>query len=325
MLISEGIPKFSEWVTNTARHEKLSGFYATRTLELYKDFLTRLMDYLHNCDIEKISLRDLEDFILYINVRENPPRRDGKDTPFSGSTLQKYRMAINLFFDWATPVLKLEHRPDENLPRPKRNSDMTLPFDQEEIHAILDAICREIQVKETARKSNDRSAYSVQRPTKERDLAFVLVLLDTGLTVSRACALTVSDFLPAAKKIRVFHEKWKDQKANQVEGLLAISETTCTAVSQYLAKRTVLDPAQPLFTGRGDTPLTYNAIRCLFLDLRQFSGVGEITGGRFESTFAVNYLDSGGDSITLKYILGHEYLNGVVRLQKIHEATKKPK
>ena len=227
--ISEAIPGFSNWLMTDARHSRRDGRYDESTISLYSYIITRLQNYLNDCPVESISQSMLRKYMIYLqtfdaNPNANPdvnPRKDNKPGPVSGSTLQKHFLAIRLFFDWATITLQLTDRPDAHLKMSARNCEQTLPFEKVELDAVLKAITRTVLVKPST-GSQKRAAYSTERPTKARDLALILLLIDTGISVSRACSMKVSNFLPQDNKIQVTYTQWTDQVKKE-EDLLSSS------------------------------------------------------------------------------------------------------
>src|SRR5450759_5095244 len=79
-----------------------SGDYATGTVRLYKDSLGHLVKFLGDVDVEKVSLTDLQRFMLYMKTSYVPKRFGGSTLPISPSYLDIHWKVTRSFFEWSS-------------------------------------------------------------------------------------------------------------------------------------------------------------------------------------------------------------------------------
>lgn len=314
MFISESLEGFHLWMEKTARYGKNKKPYEPATVSLYIYLLQRLEIHLDDCPVDQITGKMLEEYFCFLQGDSGNSRHDEKPGGVSGSTLQKHWLAIRLYFDWATREFRLRTRPDKDIELPTANPKGITPFTKDDIDSLLQAIKRQTLVQPANRK-----AFYVHRPTEERDLAIITLMLDTGFLPATLCDLKVRDFCPAQKVI--LHGMSRSG--------LPISQDTIWTIKKYLDRRKnagnkqfQLDQDAPLFLGKGGAPLTPNALRCLLRDLGSAADVDDVSPYRFRHTFAVQYLVNNNDPINLRNILGLKSDEPIRRYQEIAKSIK---
>ena len=95
-------------------------------------------------------------------------------------------IALSSFWSWAHEELGLPHVVSDGVDKPKAKSPPGLPYSEEEVRRLLDAC---VHMNAWSRKSGRH--VEGNRPTKLRDQAIMLTLLDTGLRVAELCALKI--------------------------------------------------------------------------------------------------------------------------------------
>ena len=134
-----------------------------------------------------------------------------------------------------------------------------------------------------------------------RDLALVVLLLDTGLRVSEAVNLTFDDLDLSQGFVKVMGKGGKERS-------VPISNMCKLVLARYLARRKlIVCPTNKVFITSYATPLTrYVAARRVAFYAKKAGIKGVKTSPHsLRFTFVRKWLESGGDSLILQRILGH--------------------
>lgn len=199
------------------------------------------------------------------------------------STIATYHRHLRALANWLVEE-ELLARP-LRVKAPKIPSDQVQPFTQEQVQRLLDAVRR--------------------GRCPLRDVALVLLLLDTGLRVSEVVSLTVADVDRTGGAVRVLGKGGKFRS-------VYMSRETRKALTVYLTKeRGDSEEGEPLFisaTGPGfGNRMTVSGI----FQLIQRAGVAaKLSGVRcsphtLRHTFAVSFLRGGGNLFELQSLMGH--------------------
>ena len=165
---------------------KAADGYSPNTIDRYQWGLTILLFYVKNANVHEITKKDLQAFMVWVQSEYQPHRPNDDTTPLAPASRENIWIAIRSFFNWAEVELKLDSRPDNRLARPRYQSKVIQPFNEEEIKALIKAA----QFTRTAHPTNRRS-FVMKRSTSVRDPAIMLCLLDTGLRVSELTRLNI--------------------------------------------------------------------------------------------------------------------------------------
>jgi len=136
-----------------------------------------------------------------------------------------------------------------------------------------------------------------------RNLAFISLLLDTGLRLSEALNLDVADLNFTTGLIFVRHSK------SRRERMVPMSPSLMRVLQKYLLHRAMRaqQHVTALWITRFGTPL--RSIRCvqeIFQRAAKKAGIKtKVSPHVLRFTFVRKWLQSGGDSIVLQRILGH--------------------
>jgi integrase/recombinase XerD len=271
-----------------------SGAYSSATITYQKYYLPRICAFLHDPEIEKITLEDLQRYMVWLKTDYVPRRFNTNDKrPLSGSAMANHWKCIRGFFRWANTSLNLP-RPDLNLVKPKCN-DMNIvrPFTREEVDLLMKAT-------ETSSKVETRNGrnYFIRNPHALRSKVMILILLDTGMRVGEFVRLTYGDINVELGEIyvRPFESGLKSRPRT-----LRIGKVTQTEIWKWWAKERAENYADQLIFG-GITRMTVqNHLRRIGVK----AGVKNVHPHRFRYTFAIEFLRNGGDIFTLKELLGH--------------------
>jgi integrase/recombinase XerD len=135
-----------------------------------------------------------------------------------------------------------------------------------------------------------------------RDLAFVCLLLDTGLRLSEALNLKLSDLDLAQGFVRVMGKGGRER-------LVPIGESIKTVLHRYLLRRgQVTNAGDWLFITTLATRLTKRQAQIRLSHWAKKAGIEgvRVSPHSLRFTFVRKWLQSGGDSIVLQRILGHQ-------------------
>ncbi len=189
------------------------------------------------------------------------------------------------------------------VPRPRFQDKLVEPFTREEIERILQA-CKYLAMA----KTNVRQPFRMQRPTFRRDKALIMFLLDTGLRASEICALRIGDVDLKTGEVNVRHGKEGGAKGKKGRTVY-IGKGTRRTLWHNLVDRTDGETEQaPLFATIYGRWLNRDSLRLLSRRLGEQVDVKRCHPHRFRHIFAINYLRSHGDVLTLQALLGHTSL-----------------
>jgi site-specific recombinase XerD len=193
---------------------------------------------------------------------------------------------LRTFFLWCVADGLLDASPMVTLSAPVHKDDQIVPFTLEQVSALLRA-CKGTK-------------------TAHRDTALIMLLLDTGARASEITGLDYEDFSMSERHIRV------KGKGNS-HRMLPLSAATMKAVMTYLRAET-REPGEPLFTSIGGHKIGQRLeAGGLGQTIRAIGLAAGIDGVRcsphtFRHTFAIEFLRSGGDLLTLQTMYGHSDL-----------------
>jgi integrase/recombinase XerD len=154
-----------------------------------------------------------------------------------------------------------------------------------------------------------------------RDYCFLLLLLDTGLRLSEALGLRISDLDLDQMSAKVLGKGNKERR-------VALSPRLLAELKPYLRKR----EAALAVLGLPDAPRVFpNDVggrlcsKAMQQRLKRYGAAAEIRGVRvsphtLRHTYALSFVRSGGDPFTLQKILGHSSLETTRRYCELAEA-----
>lgn len=292
--------QFSSAIQGFILSKQIEGL-AQSTLIKYQRHLDHLNQYLENPLIEEITPNHIKQYFSYLQIDYKPIRWSNDDSPLSNRTLRNIWITLKSFSTWA--------KKDDlglsdlmfNIPPPKFSVDAPDPFSKEEIKAILST--------------------KGQKLSSLRNLAIILVLLDTGIRANELCMLSIGDYDPNIGRIEIKHGKGNKRR------FVYLGAGSRKAIWRYLAMRSNSDDsALPLFSKLGEKYLNTRNLEKILERLGQKAGVKKVHPHRFRHTFAIEYLRGGGDIFTLQILLGHSSLEmvrhyskfGAIDTQRVH-------
>jgi integrase/recombinase XerD len=188
------------------------------------------------------------------------------------------------------------------LPRPRYKNPIKKPFTQDEIRLLLGAA--EYTKMAVVR---GKRPYRMKRPTANRDLAIMLVLLDTCIRVSECARATLGDLSIERGELVI---KPYGSSTKSRPRMVFVGRVARKAVWRYVTDRDSFDD-EPLFVTHDGRPMNRNTIRHMLVNAGKRAGVKNVYPHRFRHTIAIQYLRNGGDVFTLQRLLGHSTLEMV--------------
>jgi site-specific recombinase XerD len=201
----------------------------------------------------------------------------------SAFTTRGYVQVLKGLFTWLDDEGYIEGNPIRRVKLPKTPRYLVRPLEEEQVHRLLAAI-------------------DTRSPSGARDLAILLLLLDTGMRLGEIAGLTTTDGEQALNEgmVRVFGKGARER-------LVPVGATAQSALRRYLH---LYHPQiqGALFLGLQRRPLTDEGIRQVVRRVAERAGVSGVHPHKLRHTAAVTFLRAGGDVFALQRILGHSTL-----------------
>ncbi len=276
-----------------------------KTLEWHQTVLHQLQDYLllerHLLHVSQITETDLGAWIASVGQTPTPAGR-GR----SPSTIETYARSVRAFCAWLVHQGMLPCSPmsEESFPR------ASLPFPHvvspETFDQFVQASC----------------PLESKALTTKRDRALLWVLFDTGITLAEACALHLADVDPT---VGILFVRGKGGRVRRIpiattclSHLLSYLDQAYPGKKNALARRKTGD--DPLFVSEGGRGLTKSSLTSLMSRLRTRAGGSEtvMTPQNLRHSFALRYLQAGGDPQGLQELMGYEGMAPVRQYLRWH-------
>lgn len=187
-------------------------------------------------------------------------------------TVDQSWRTLHTFFRWALRERIIKEDPMRNIRRP------------------------ELPPREIRRLSLEETRRVVEAAIKRgpRDGAIVMLMVDSGLRLGEVTTLRIEDADFAVGRVKIRHSK--RNKSRDVP----IGKLTQHYLRLCIGERT----RGPIFLGRTGRPLKKSGVRSLIRRLSEETGV-KVHPHLLRHTFALEYLEGGGDLRSLQLILGH--------------------
>jgi integrase/recombinase XerD len=261
-------------------------------MEWHQTALSLLQQYLvgerHLSFLCQITESEVQGWVTFLRTTPS-----SKDTARSAATIATYARSARAFCHWLVRQRYVEHTPIVRGTMPKAGRKTIHLIKEDEFERLLLA-CH------TGGDSNS----SEERATA-RNRAILWVLLDTGMRVSELCGLRIADVNQEQRALRV-------KTAGGKERWLTLSPNGWFQLLSYLERyrpKEVKDEGvkeDHLFLSEWYRPLTDNALTLVFGRLKKRAGISEkpVSPSVLRDTFAVRYLQAGGELEALRDILG---------------------
>ncbi len=138
----------------------------------------------------------------------------------------------------------------------------------------------------------------------------LLLLLDTGLRRGELLGLVLSDLDLGGRVLLVRGKGGRERR-------LSFGDAVADALGHFIAR---WRPAGTLLTSRLGRALRPAALRRILARGGGRAGISGLHAHRFRHTFALRYLEAGGDVFTLQRLLGHSTLDMVQRYLRLTDS-----
>lgn len=214
--------------------------------------------------------------------------------------MHAYFRMLRAFTNFCLAEGLLQETPLKNVKAPRVPNDQIQPLVPEQVQALVDA----------ARRTR----------APERDVAVILLLVDSGMRCSELMGLTMADVDRGSGELTVVG---KGNKKRTVDMGVACRR----ALWRYLeAERREALKDEPLFVSVGGkksgTALTNSGVHRIVANAGDAGGVKGVrcSPHTLRHTFAVNFLRGGGNLFELQQLMGHADLTVLRRYVALAEA-----
>ncbi len=283
----EMIHSWHNWLVNEKR-------YSLHTIDAYMRDLSFFINFFEHPTPDFLHHMDIRDFRRYISHRASKE--------IEKSSLSREISAIKNFFNWIAKKYALKNRDITLLSMPKQNKNLPKALEVDDTFEMLDQILY-------FTKSDWQGL---------RDRAVLTLLYGSGLRISEALSLNVSDIKNLQNTLMI---KGKGKK-ERVVPLLPVS---VNAIKQYLqAAPFSLSDTDPLFLGARGDRLSPRIIQRQMQKVRTYMGLSDcVTPHALRHSFATHLLAQGCDLRAIQELLGHESLSTTERYTNVSLETLK--
>ncbi len=268
--------------------------WSSRTLTDRRQAMDRFCWWLENEEGEEACLAALSPSLIraYLTYarKGSTEGRYGCDHPGAArearpSTVATYFRVLRAFANFCVLEGLLDETPFRNVRPPRVPNEQVQPFEPAQVQALVDA----------ARRGR----------TPTRDVAMVLMLVDTGMRVSELCGQTVGQVDRGSGELNVLGKGNKRRR-------IYMGQSTRRALWRYLeTDRREAQPEEPLFISVGGNDagsvMTPSGVRQILKKAGERAGIKGVrcSPHTLRHTFAVNFLRGGGNLFELQQLMGH--------------------
>jgi len=267
---------------------------SSKTIEIVRSSVRYLAEFLRSqglsTDAADIGASEIRMFIVHLqqeNRFSSHPYAKPQQGKLSGHTINCYLRSIRAFWSWLVSEGIADTNPFTKIKIPKPPRKIIPTFSKLQLQTLLSVI-------------------DTSTPQGHRDIAVILVLLDTGLRVSELTNLRLTD-------VRLEEGVLKVSGKGRRERLIPIGKASQHLLWNYITRHRP-EPTNPrcdlVFLTKDGSPLTKNRIQKM---MTKYGSRAAIDGVRcsphtLRHTGAVMFLRNGGDVFTLQRLLGHASL-----------------
>ena len=270
-------------------------------------FSGRTMDDLRVEDLDRVSPRDLEEFMEYMKYYV-PGNSDDEESSYSDRTNKelgiKRKMAgLRSFYNYFYRRELIKTNPPSLVKLPKTHEKVITRLDVDEVARLLDVV----EDGGTMTKAQERC----HEKTAVRDLAIMTLLLGTGIRVSECVGLDINDIDFKNDGIRIHRKGGK-------EVIVYFGDEVENALREYLDERLHIIPQdgheQALFLSLQKRRISVRSVENLVKKYaRQVTTIKNITPHKLRSTYGTNLYRESGDIYLVADVLGHSDVNTTKR------------
>lgn len=259
---------------------KLAQNLSQNTLALYKLVCYQLVTVV-NKELNMITSDDVKIFLIKMKMMNG----------CSDVTINHKRLILSSIFSYLHKNDKIAKNPMYKVDAIKCRSQVKKPLNEIEVELIMMA-CEDLEPL-----------------ARNRAMAMINFMLDTGVRVSELCGLKVGD-------IDFEHRKGVVLGKGNKERWIYFSEKTLVRLKKYLADRAGgYDVESPLFCSliRPYGPMHKSGVEYLLHQIGDSCGVARLHPHLLRATFATNLSKNGVPIDVIAKLLGHANLNTITR------------
>jgi site-specific recombinase XerD len=271
-----------------------------KTIKYYNVTLGYFLNYIgHDKLVRELQLQDLKDYLLSLRGKvkmAGHPYKPKNDKPIKSVSIQTYIRAVRVFLNW----LQGEGYVTENLSKqfklPKATKTTIEILSDEEIQVLM-------------------KSFKLNTEMGLRNACIVALMLDSGLRRSEVLGLDCENLHLTQGVVKVHGKGDKDR-------IVPLGLYAKKLLLKYIGgyRSMPIYQTKKLFIDSTYKPMSDNALKQLFLRLRDKSGIERLRPHILRHTFATKYLMNGGDIFSLQQILGHTSLDMVRRYSHLASA-----
>ncbi|MFQ6122233.1 MAG: tyrosine-type recombinase/integrase [Dehalococcoidales bacterium] len=262
-----------------------------KTIEMVRSSVGYLAEFLYSqgmsTNVADIGTAEIRMFIVHLQRKKpfsNHPFARPQQRALSEHTVNCYLRSVRAFWSWLVSEAIIKTNPFSKIKIPKVSRKIVPTLSELQLRALLEVI-------------------NVSSPEGYRDMAVILLLVDTGLRVSELASLRLQDLRLAEGALKVLG------KGNK-ERLVPIGKTSQRLLWNYLNRfrsESASPRCQLVFLTDDGWPLTKNRIQKM---IAKYGKKASIQGVRcsphtLRHTAAVMFLRNGGNVFSLQRLLGH--------------------
>ena len=261
---------------------------AEATLRNYRHCFDTLISLLPGLTPEGLTPAALTEFFRRLDTRTRIVGRGYERKGVKASTVATYRSKLGRFFHWLQSNGHLTSSPFASVPGPHVEYEERQHLDRSAVERIFSSLVL----------ADPRQSRLIRR----RNLAIFAVLLYTGVRRGELLGLKIPDVNLERHELTVRANTSKSRRSR----VIPLNSKASGAVEDYLAElRRARLQSEYLFPSDSRTgALTRDGLKHLVGQVTRQSGV-RFHVHQFRHTFAVNFLNRGGDVVRLKQLLGH--------------------
>jgi integrase/recombinase XerC len=266
--------KFQIYVDNFLDSLRSERNFSRYTIINYRIDLSRFLSFIdkRGGSLFSIDRRSAREFLYHLEKNK-----------FSRRSLARKISAIRSFFRWLIREGKTKTNPFKLISTPKLQKRLPNFLYKEEVEKLL-------------------QAPDVRSVLGKRDRAIFELLYGSGIRVSEAVKLNLSDLDLDALEIRVFGKGRKER-------IVLIGKYAASAIKEYLRARRG-SQSRTLFQNKRGGRLTERSIERMIKLYARTAGIDKpLTPHTLRHTFATHLLSCGADLRTVQELMGHSSLS----------------
>lgn len=248
-----------------------------------------LLQFKPDLELQDFSEEFIINFFVYLNTRKRKVGNEHISRIYKNSSILAVRSNLNVFFNWLLERNYIDINPLRKIPYPEVTYTDRRAFSSKEFDDICNALNTKIQWANLF--------------VKKRNIAFIMVLVLTGVRKEEMLGLKLSDVDIDSKFIIVRGETSKSKRTR----IIPMTKELIPYLEDYLLYRKEYLSNAFWVSSKNDEPFTEHGAKHLITLISKTTQIN-CHLHRFRHTFATNYYMQTHDLIGLKTLLGHKTL-----------------